>query len=435
MAFSMNEDNSDPKQVEQTDVQPAQGLHGAAAQPSSGVSSNTPPSITTSTTTGGEDWLELSLYVEHHVFAGLQYRLDRSIKNYKVKTPSDIDEITIARHRFLVCPGASTGSKNKKIRYRWKLQCENGLVLLIMNRERTHPTMPNIVARATSLLLMQIGPQEVWRLVQLYVEALGADIARNKLSRVDACVDIGGVSVEEFTKELSAGNFVSRAQKSTEHISENQYQFHAFGRKSTGFTLGSGAIKLNVYDKLKESRFNIHKLEILVARRWGTMVPCATRIEFRLRREKLKQLGVDTVEDWFAKRADIVSRLTSDWFRLVQGPKDPKHPSRSKTHKLWKTVQQHFELWCGKPSNEPLVPVPTGHVSPEHLWSQVIGILISVMARKNANIHSNQDFAHESMYEILELIATRNMPKEILRKQLELGLGSVYPPQVDKEAE
>ena len=65
-----------------------------------------------------------------------------------------------------------------------------------------------------------------------------------------------------------------------------------------------------IYDKKAEVELkaNPHINLCMRVYRWkcNEMPSAATRVEFELRREALKERGIDTVEDYYVKRADLV---------------------------------------------------------------------------------------------------------------------------------
>ncbi|HEX6964101.1 MAG TPA: hypothetical protein VF175_19695 [Lacipirellula sp.] len=395
---------------------------GETAGGSPGVSSNTPSSKTISS--GGEDWLELSLYLTHQRFDQVADLLDRAKEAAEANREGD--ELVLGDQRFLVLPGtASAGEGKKRIAYRWRLRSECGLVLNLMHRAFPHRTMPNGIARATSLLLMKVGVREVWRQINVALACLDIQITRNKVSRVDPCVDLPGVPVTAFTEPFCDGHYATRARASEEHYVELSIDVHRFGQEPTGFTVGKGGLKVRVYDKVRETGSDLEKLEVLIARRWGEWTPKATRVEFQLRREKLKELGVNSFEDWLEKRSAVLAKLTTTGFRLVQGPVDRQHVNRAPIHPIWERVQTAFEEWTGPAGEAELAPLPTVAVPPSQLIQQVVGLFVSVLARRGYMIDGNEAFAHEAMCLVLDSIEERDMAAEVKRRVLELGFGNV----------
>jgi hypothetical protein len=400
-----------------------------------GLITNRPPS---KTNTGGEDWFEVSLYIRHRNFHKLAAQLDAARKAAENNDHGG-DVVKFGGMTFLVRPcGANAGDGKKFVHFRWQLQCENGLIIQLMRREHPHQTMPNGNVRATSLLLMQIGAKAVWQLAKKLLRAMGCIIERNKLSRVDPCVDMPEMSIQTLCAAHSAGHRVTRARASEAYHSEDHIvctdsSEHSFGRKPTGFVVGKSPLKVRVYDKFRESNHVLEKITAVVSYRWGYWTTKAVRVEFSIRRERLKKFGVDTVEHWFAKRAAICEELCTKCFRLTNGPVDPDHADRSETLPEWLLVQAAFAEWTGKPDYINLKPLPVQNVPAMNLLLQIIGLGKSYLAKTGSKIDSNEMFIDEVMRDVLTLIELEDMPAEVWRRVVELGLAPTDLKQLEDD--
>ncbi len=375
-----------------------------------GDPSNTP---TQKTISGGEDTLEVQLYVDFREFPKLRDALDAARAAAECGSVGD-DEIQLGRERGIVAPGGyRQGQGPKGAWMRWRLRTESGVELGIMNRAESHKTMPNVAVRIGSAALMQHGTDFMWNRARYLVEQLGGKIRSNKLSRVDVCVDLPGVPVEGFVELCRADRFVSRGKK--------RAMFDE-GRKATGYSIGGKQVMLRVYDKLDETKHDALKRALLKANRWGVLPNSATRVEFQMRRGKLKQLGVDSVEDWFEKRATVCEWLTNDWFRLTEGPVDRKHADRAAVHPLWVSVQGLFRDWCGKAGDVELTPLNKTQIDVNQQMKTVVGILVGVYARLGRQIRDNRHFILDVELTIREMISDRDMAEEVARRRRELGM-------------
>ncbi len=400
----------------------------ASPCPPDGYITNRPPNRPPEkTNAGGEDWFEVSLYLSYRNFHGLSAVLDAARKAAENGEEGD-DTVFFDGVSYLVRPsGASAGNDKKRVYCRWQLQSENGLVIQLMNRAQPHLTMPNGNVRATSLLLMRLGAERVWGLAQESLRSIGCILERNKLSRVDPCVDMPEMRIQSLCEPYSAGNYVTRARASTyfeyeDHVVETNSEVHSFGRRQTGFVVGQGSLKLRVYDKCREANKVVEKITAAVDHRWGYWTPWASRVEFRIRRETLKDFGVDTVADWFAKRAEICEYLCTKWFRLTSGPVDRDHADRAETLPEWQLIQQAFAAWTGKPNYVGFQPVAKEEFLPSQLIQQAIGLLVSYFARTGTRIESNQHFIETTSSILKKLTRPRNLVSEIERRTLELGM-------------
>jgi hypothetical protein len=382
------------------------------------------PSISLSpkTITGQEDWLTVNLHVNFAEFEKLARKLDDA----QIGATKDIkgdDEVQFGNIRFLVAArGARQGSGKNTIFMRWRLTAENGLVVLVMNRGESHRTMPNVSVRATSLLLMRAGFNRVWELMQYCVVSMGGDIVANKVSRVDPCVDLAGTDISEFVEPFNQRWVVSRSRAQAKYAIGTFVNEYLASKRHTGISIGKAPLMCRVYDKLVESQRDVQKLAVLEASRWGGMPECATRVEFEVHRAKLKQFGVDTVEDWIAMRGDILDVLTRDWLRLTAGPVDRNHANRSSIHPVWQKTRDAFFAWCGRPCGHELRPLPKLEINSSRQVAMVIGIFCGMFARVGKDIYDNEKFFREVEAAIRDGVGDSDMSARVARKALELGV-------------
>lgn len=392
-----------------------------------GVPSNTPPSNPTpDLQTGGEDYLDVALYLHHQDFLALAARLDRARESAERKQRGD--ELTIAGRRHLVRPySTATGTSAKRMWYRWALQAQNGLQLSLMKMPGAHATVPNGLLTAKSTQLMAIGLEGVWRQLLETLDDLKIRLVRHKISRIDACADLPGVRTKRLQQPFQDHCFVCRARKGRDFGAEEMLlhldgSTYMLGRDLTGFSLGSGSCKVRVYDKTTQALGKAEIWALLYAHRYPPETKYATRVEYMLRRSRLKLSGIETIEDWLAKRADVVRYFCEDWFRMTTEPVEPKHADRSQTHPLWEHVQQRFAAWAGAPTGMQLKPLPKAEVNAQALLQQLIGLGVTIAARERMPIDSNEAFLQRLFSRIEGVIPDRQMAYEVSRRALELGI-------------
>lgn len=384
-----------------------------------GGSSNTP---SLKTTTGGEDWFTVNLYLIHPDFESFAERLDDAQR--EATLDSDEDKVSFGDVTFRVASnGARQGDSSKGSWMRWRLRGDNGFTLLLMNSDQSNGIQPNASIRVPSIPLMQKTAKAIWGDIQFIVDGMGAILENAKLSRVDPCVDLAGVDIEEFAAPFRNDWVVTKAKKRATYFQALPMGEYYSGSKSTGFTVGNSKQMVRVYEKLVEAKNSPEKLALLRANRWGCLPDHAVRVEFQLSRDALKNFGVDTVDDWFAKRASICHRLTTKWFRLTSGPVDRKHADRSEMNDRWKEVVEAFQSWTGLPDGAvDLTALAKTEVDNSRLANSAVGFLIGLMARGSRIIRDNDDFLREAVFEIQQAIADREMKSEVNKKQIELGL-------------
>jgi hypothetical protein len=128
----------------------------------------------------------------------------------------------------------------------------------------------------------------------------------------------------------------------------SKFSYYGDHRKPiSSFTLGS-KIQLCIYDKIKEllDTCDEVKLNLLVNECLGGEFPeQLTRVEFRLRRDALKDFGIDTMLDLLQRERALVEYLTFDWFRLLENEKVKGNETRQKLHSVWQQVIDLFKQY------------------------------------------------------------------------------------------
>jgi len=282
---------------------------------------------------------------------------------------------------------------------RWRME-RDGIAFGLTRRAEPHKTNPSGFVRMTGDFLLAHGSAErAWADVVRWFRELGAEVVEAKLSRVDMCVDLPGVSVVEFMEAYRAGQYVTRTKKSEEW----SFATYKAGRKDTGLAMGSGT-RMRIYDKAEECR-DISLRSWMIHRRWGGVDPDdATRVEFQLRREFLTEHGVSTVEDYFAKRRTLARFLTTRWVRFVQDL-DARHTDRAETSQIWRDVQDAFDQWTAGSDDADLSPLPRATVDVDAYAKQIRGLAESAAAKLGMWIDGQDElinFAAELTYGVTE---------------------------------
>ncbi len=207
----------------------------------------------------------------------------------------------------------------------------------------------NARAEIGSMALMQYGPERCMKVVRLFLKRLGGVVVWDKLSRVDACVDVVGDDCLSLVQAYLEKRRVCRAR-----------QFHVFyedtktGVRANGIMIGRGDITCRIYDKVRELEVHRNgageKRDWLVQHRWGGEQPRnAWRIEFQVRTLPLRELGVTSFDDWISKRAQVVQYLCNDWLRFTDERPTGGNQKREPLSALWQAVCEAFVSWAGLP--------------------------------------------------------------------------------------
>lgn len=324
------------------------------------------------------DGIHLALQVVFRAYVDLRARLvaiQESAGHKGEAHSKGIEHLQVGPYLVRVWP---TGSRNDRSGPFFKFVIEYaGIVIMIQDRAAPKGDCPNIIVHIGGLVCLELGDLGALELAYDIIRHLGGEIDRVKLSRVDFCVDMPGVGMDEFAAAANERRYVSRLKRYRDIESGDRDK--EFCGLTTRF--GKLPLQLAVYDKLAEVHVgrNSRKLELMMARRWNGEMPAqAVRVEFRLWREKLREFGVDTPEDFYRKRRTMIDYLCRDWFRFTAGPVDRQNTMRAITLPLWVDVHEAFAEWAGQPNGEVLEPLPKGPVDVTNLLKSGYGLLRAI---------------------------------------------------------
>lgn len=258
---------------------------------------------------------------------------------------------------FNVLPNGSKG-------YEWILVAQE-FTLKIGNWMEPR-SRPSVMAEIRSEALWQRGPHEMaQRICSLLMMAGGvADVI--KTSRADPCVDML-LPKDEWTVGL-LDHAVTRAVYTSPHF---------WNRRLTGISIGKGNVAARLYDKPLEIVTKSHKEWMYDV--WGISgVPegfHVIRIEFQLRREAIKDLGINTLADLLKLSGNLWAYCSHEWLKFQNDAS--KHHTQQETVFWWKFVQEGF---TGAQGACPLVRAKAVQIDELQLLRQLLGQLTSLAA-------------------------------------------------------
>jgi hypothetical protein len=230
----------------------------------------------------------------------------------------------------------------------------------------TPNSRPNGMIEFRSEALWRLGPADVLQIALSILEANGAHIIETKLSRVDLCLDF--IMPENRWSQDLTDYAVTRATDIGTYKKNN---------KLTGIRIGKGVISARLYDKPLEIQQQSKKVWMFDI--WGIQeVPPEKkiiRIEFQMRREVLKELGLKTAEDLFQKIDQAWAYCTENWLKFQDRP--GLHHTQRSTFQWYEEIQNGFQ---GAQGAEPLVREKAVCVDKKRLMQQINGCMISVHA-------------------------------------------------------
>ena len=289
-------------------------------------------SVITTPSGGGVDTLHVALYLDWDAqkFVDIVEELD--ICKRKSASLDDPAFVEFGGVTFEVLPRG----RGKNFSYVLK---GADFTLLLTSKDSASGTRCNGFAELGSAFLMEEGDVRAWLSVVRCLSRAGADLIEDRVSRVDACVDVSGVIVGDFVSLFNAKKMACRA------VEVNPYYKNY---RATGLELGgkTAVVKCRIYDKIQElkDKPDCRKAKAVADRLGGTMPESLTRCEFQLRKESLREYGVISVDEWFDRAEGIVRNLSNDWLRFLDPPEtfDRRKLKSYATASAWSVVQDAF---------------------------------------------------------------------------------------------
>ena len=256
---------------------------------------------------------------------------------------------------------------------------------------------PSVMVEIHSETLWRLGPENAVETIIRLLTAYGAQILVIKASRVDLCLD-SLLPQNEWNSGLLDLS-VTRASYAAIHKDLQR-------KKLQGISIGKGGISARLYDKAleieqkskKEWMYNI----------WGIKnksIPFEIiRVEFQLRREVLKELGVNSPDDLFRLLSNLWAYCSKKWLSLRYDP--DKHPTRRKIIEWWRVVHLGFTSFH---EHMPLIRCKAFGADEKQIFNQAYGMITSLKAlalEKLPDAESRNLTLFSALVELLNLSKT-----------------------------
>mgnify|MGYP003642542156 CR=1 FL=1 len=291
--------------------------------------------------TGGEDTVHLALGVHwenfEEFFGCLAVAKEQAIENHGAL------RLTIRGRLVAIKPKGKKSGGGRGMYYPICLNTQGFTIWLSEHASPIEQT-PNVLVEMGSALLMSTrGLMSALEELVILLGEFGGQVLWDKISRIDLCADLPNVDPHDLIDLVYLEQTVCRARIE---------QFFRESGRWRGIQVGRGELLVRIYDKFHEvtrAKPDPIKLILLERYRWGGPQETASRVEFQLRREAVKSLGVDTASDYLAQRDKLVAYLCESWFRLVDSVPDRENNNtqRAATHPLWLNVTEAFRDWAG----------------------------------------------------------------------------------------
>ena len=305
----------------------------------------------------GFDTVQLSLDVRWLHDAFFEYLAERKLEATDDRPATGIHEVKelIEPWRFTVRAFGLRG-------YEWILDGHD--VTAEIAAQDKPGSRPNVRLLFRSEGLWRCGPEPMLDWMVRHLLLAGAEIHTIKASRLDPCVDI--LLPESVWSDQIREQLVTRAALVTPHFDNGVF---------SGLSIGKGMISARFYDKPLEIRHRSNKVWMYDV--WGLdSVPDECRIirvEFQLRREKLKALGLDRIEHVEDLAGNLWAYCSQNWLKVQDRP--GLHHTQRHTVPWWCVVQDGF---TGAQGATPLVLAHAQQADRDRLGHQLIGLLSSL---------------------------------------------------------
>jgi hypothetical protein len=228
---------------------------------------------------------------------------------------------------------------------------------------------PSMIVEFHAEALWRLGYEKAIETVRLLITGQSGKIISIKPSRIDLCVDML-MPEKDFDSSIKE-NAVTRAEYSSDHYN-HKYKI------LEGIHIGKGVVSARIYDKgfeLKKSKkewmYDVWGIEKIPD---GHKI---IRVEFQLRREAIKELGIDLIDTFSQLSTDLWGYCTEKWLCFKDHPE--KHHSLRTTLPWWKAVQNGYDK---SQKANPLVRNKAFNVQEKQLFCQAYGLIRSLEALK-----------------------------------------------------
>lgn len=303
--------------------------------------------------------------------------------------------VEIAGRPLIVKPvGAKCG-----IYYRYVLE---GGGLKIYVHQNPKKDMQAVRVRYNAEALIANNLFSLHEQVLLWLASLGFSIQKETLSRVDMQIMLPE-RADKIISLILCNHAVAKARRDDIRRKNGRLETYTPGNIK--------AIQLCIYDKraelCKALQADPVKYELMHRNSVGDWIEQGvsfTRVEFRLGRDALRAVGIDTVDDLQRHETALAEFLCVKWFRVLEKPKVRGHENTAQTHPVWREVERLFALYF--PGLEG-VREAVAWSKPERiscdtdaLEKQAAGCLAKVNALRNGN-QANIDECRESIFSII----------------------------------
>lgn len=256
-------------------------------------------------------------------------------KDLASESPNSSALIEIGDHTVSIdACGANMG-----LHYRFKFQL-NGVTFFV--HHNTPKGRQGVRIRYGAMSLINRSLYDIHATVLQFLSDLGFSVTKEVISRMDMQVTVG-LDILSVLEPIYSGCAVSRSRDDVLYRNGGIERTYLIGKR--------GRLQLNIYDKSLEMRkmqvSNPAKFQLMIDEHFGgdfSFEEPLTRVEYRLWRDVLRLLEINTVEDLRKAETNLANWLTKTWFRILDVPKAAVkgHEKEAGIHPHWQKIQEAF---------------------------------------------------------------------------------------------
>jgi hypothetical protein len=288
--------------------------------------------------------------------------------------------------------------------YRYRLQLPNAH--LAVAKSGKPGKWPNVYASPSAESLWRNGIAATVESLTGFIQRLGGKVVNACPSRCDVCADFQ--VPDGLALDFIRGHAVSKSDKSR-HIMKGEHL-------ETYYAGAAGAdIQARIYNKSAEIQSSGKFWFENVWQLWPA--ENVWRVEFQLRRQALRQYGLNTMPALLKLLPALWESLCRDWFSLRL--QDDSNTTRRSVHPWWAAVEQAAERLGASPGKIKR-DYTSGPASMAWYSAHLSGLLLSMAVR--AGLPHLEDAIGEAAATMREYWRLRDFPGRYRVAAIKLGL-------------
>lgn len=245
--------------------------------------------------------------------------------------------------------------------------------------------------------------------VYQYLDILGCEGLRYHITRLDIQYTTNAFTMEDIERERLENRIVTRCRK------VRKVEGESGALEYCAWTSNKGGWTLRIYDKFREvcEKGECDKLEWLTRFIGDGSNASMVRVEWELKRDFLRELGITTFDDLYDKWQALITHIMANLVRFVDRDK-ANHSERTKPALFWSIIHSNLSgasegVQPLNPKNKPLQAIKLDKISHSRFTSAAVTFLSKVVASDAATNETTIEAAlYEAFYRLKESILAKS---------------------------